>query len=234
MTGRTVQAIRHVGFEDLGSFEAPLKAAGYVIQYIDVGEYDPGSLDPLGADLLVVLGGPIGVHDRTDYPFVTGEIEMLRVRLAADLPTLGICLGAQLMAAALNAQVYPAPEKEIGWSEINLRETGGLNPLAALTGTSVFHWHSDTFDLPAGTTLLASTEVCSNQAFSRGPNVLGLQFHPEVVGTRFEYWLLGHASELKTAGISPAALRDDARRHAHRLQQASAELLANWLFRLKR
>lgn len=233
MTQRTVQAVRHIGFEDLGSFEIPLREAGYKIEYVDVAEHEPASLDPLGADLLVILGGPIGVYHHAAYPFVTGEIELLRVRLAADLPTLGICLGAQMMAAALGARVYPAPAREIGWSAIDLSETGARNPLTTLGGIPVLHWHGDTFDLPAGTTLLASTAICPNQAFSRGPNVLGLQFHPEVVGARFEHWLLGHASELATAGINPAALRSDAKRHAHRLEKASAALLAGWLSRLK-
>lgn len=233
MTQRTVQALRHIGFEDLGSFEVPLREAGYNIEYIDVAEHDPASLDPLGVDLLVILGGPIGVYDHAAYPFVTSEIELLRARLSVDLPTLGICLGAQMMAAALGARVYPAPAKEIGWSAIDLSETGAHNPLAALGGIPVLHWHGDTFDLPAGTTLLASTAICRNQAFSRGPNILGLQFHPEVVGAQFEHWLLGHASELATAGINPAALRSDAKQHASRLQKAGAALLAAWLSRLR-
>lgn len=234
MTQRTVQAVRHIGFEDLGSFEIPLREAGYDIEYVDVAEREPGSLDPIGPDLLVILGGPIGVHDHAAYPFVTGEIELLRVRLTANLPTLGICLGAQMMAAALGARVYPLPAREIGWSEIDLCETGAHNPLTALGGIPVLHWHGDTFDLPASTTLLASTAICRNQAYSRGPNVLGLQFHPEIVRARFEHWLLGHASELASAGISPAALRSDAKRHAHRLEKASTALLAGWLLRLRR
>ena len=229
MTRHTVQAVRHIGFEDLGSFEIPLRAAGFDIEYIDVAERDPGSLDPIAPDVLVVLGGPIGVYDHTAYPFISSEIELLRERLASGRPTLGICLGAQMMAAALGARVYPAPAREIGWSALDLSETGKHNPLTALGGVPVLHWHGDTFDLPEGTTLLASTAACRNQAFSRGPNVLGLQFHPEIVGARFEHWLLGHASELATAGISPAALRRDGRHHANRLEKAAAVLLENWL-----
>lgn len=229
MTRRSVQAVRHVGFEDLGSFEAPLQAAGYEIAYVDVADRDPATIDPLAADLLVMLGGPIGVHDDAAYPFVAGEIALLKARLAADRPTLGICLGAQMMAAALGARVYPAAAKEIGWSALALRDTGADNLLAALEGVPVLHWHGDTFDLPAGATLLASTAPCPNQAFSRGPNLLGLQFHPEVIGARFEHWLVGHASELATAGVSPAALRSDARRHAARLETAGPAVLAGWL-----
>lgn len=232
MTRKSVQVIRHVGFEDLGSLAVPLREAGYDIEYIDVAEHEPATLDPLGADLLVVLGGPIGVYDRDAYPVVSAEIRLLQARLAADRPTLGICLGAQLMAAALGARVYPAPAREIGWSALDLSDTAAPNPLAALRDVPVLHWHGDTFDLPEGGTLLASTVLCTNQAFSRGPNVLGLQFHPEVLGARFEHWLLGHARELSTAGMSPAALRGDARRYAGELEKAGPAMLTAWLSRL--
>jgi GMP synthase (glutamine-hydrolysing) len=232
MTERVVQAIRHVGFEDLGSFEPILRQAGFDIDYVDVAERDIDRLDPLGADILVVLGGPIGVYDDAAYPVITQEIDLVRTRLAEDRPTLGICLGAQVMAAAMGAAVYPGPVKEIGWSPLELVGTGGSHPLAALQDVPVLHWHGDTFELPAGSTLLASTPVCRNQAFSRGPNVLGLQFHPEVRGARFEHWLLGHASELATAGIDPAKLRRDTEINGKGLETAGVRLLTEWLARI--
>jgi GMP synthase (glutamine-hydrolysing) len=232
MTRRSLQAIRHVGFEDLGSFEPVLRKAGFDIEYVDVAERDMGQLDPLGADMLVVLGGPIGVYDDDAYPVVTKEIELVRARLAADRPTLGICLGAQIMAAALGSRVYPGSAKEIGWSPLELIGAGEPHPLAALKDIPVLHWHGDTFDLPDNSTLLASTAICRNQAFSRGPNILGLQFHPEVLAARFEHWLLGHASELATAGISPAALRRDTELNGKVLEAASVRLLAEWLARI--
>ncbi|PAU78548.1 glutamine amidotransferase [Halomonas salipaludis] len=220
MTQRTVKALRHIGFEDLGSFEAPLREAGYEIEYVDVAECNLEDQDPLGPDLLVVLGGPIGVYEHEAYPFILEETRLLRTRLEAGLPTLGICLGAQLMAAALGARVYPGPAKEIGWSALKLANSDELNPLAALRGISVLHWHGDTFDLPDGCRLLASTALYRNQAFSRGPNMLGLQFHAEILSARFEHWLLGHASELATTGINPITLRRDAQRHAGRAETA--------------
>jgi len=180
----------------------------------------------------VVLGGPIGVYDHDRYPLVSAELELLRVRLAADKPTLGICLGAQLMAAALGSTVYPGPAKEIGWSTLELAASD-YQPLAALRDVAVLHWHGDTFDLPEGCTLLASTPLCRQQAFARGQNVLGLQFHPEVRGDRFEHWLLGHASELASSGIDPVTLRHDAKRHARTLEQAGAMMLGAWLAKLK-
>jgi GMP synthase (glutamine-hydrolysing) len=232
MTKLSLQAIRHVGFEDLGSFEAPLRKAGYDIGYVNVAEQDLARLDPLGTDLLVVLGGPIGVNDYAAYPVVTQAIELLKARLAADRPTLGICLGAQVMAAGLGASVYPGSEKEIGWSPLELAATAGPNPLAALQDVPVLHWHGDTFDLPGGCERLASTPICLNQAFSRGPNILGLQFHPELVAARFEHWLLGHASELATSGVSPVMLRRETELYGKRLEEAAVRLLTEWLARL--
>jgi GMP synthase (glutamine-hydrolysing) len=137
------------------------------------------------------------------------------------------------MAAALGARVYPGPAKEIGWSALDLVDASPPNLLAALRDIAVLHWHGDTFDLPEGSTLLASTALCTNQAFSRGPNMLGLQFHPEVLGTRFEHWLLGHASELATAGIDPGTLRNNAARYADDLETAGAAMLTDWLAHLR-
>jgi GMP synthase (glutamine-hydrolysing) len=234
MTRRVAQAFRHVGFEDLGSFEAPLREAGYAIEYVEMAECDPAKLDPRVPDLLVVLGGPIGANDHSAYPIVSAERRFLEERLRVSRPTLGICLGAQLMAAALGVRVYPRPSKEIGWSSLELTPEGRSHPLAALEGVPVLHWHGKTFDLPEGCDHLASTAVCRNQAFARGPDVLGVQFHPEVMASRFEYWLIGHASELATAGIDPATLRKDARRYAKALETAGAAMIRDWLAELNR
>ena len=232
MSHRTVLAIRHVAFEDLGSFAEPLKRAGYRIGYCNATEQELSAIDPVEADLLVVLGGPVGVYDTHAYPFLSDEIAILEQRLAADLPTLGICLGAQLIARALGSRVYPGPQKEIGWAPVTLTDAGGVGPLEQLAGVPVLHWHGDTFDLPTGCELLASTETCHHQAFARGPQVLGLQFHPEVDGRGFERWLVGHACELATAGIDPRALRVDATHHASGLSRAAVALIERWLEKL--
>ncbi|MFN3987242.1 MAG: glutamine amidotransferase [Rhodocyclaceae bacterium] len=224
-----MQAVRHVGFEDLGSFEAIFQDAGYDIEYVDAARRDLSAINPLQADLLVVLGGPIGVNDAEAYPVIKHELDLLKVRLGADRPTMGICLGAQLMAAALGAAVYPGPRKEIGWSVLDLPADPDHNPLRALEGVPVLHWHGDTFDLPDGCERLASTAICRNQAFSRGPNILGLQFHPELAADRFEHWLLGHASELASARINPVGLRRDTQLYGERLEIACAGLLRDWL-----
>lgn len=161
-------AVRHLKFEDLGIFEEVLLRRGFDIVYFEAGLDNFDALDWEAADLVVVLGGPIGVYEKADYPWLTQEIDIVARRLRLDRPTLGICLGAQVMAAALGAAVYPGPAKEIGWSELLLVSSIDTYGMQALAETEVLHWHSDTFDLPEGATLLASTDMTPHQAFSYG------------------------------------------------------------------
>lgn len=220
--------LRHLAFEDLGTFGPILPSNGFDVTVMDVGVDEIG--EPiLRSDLVVVLGGPIGVYEEPRYPFLTDELRALRRRLEAGLPTLGICLGAQLMAAALGARVYPGHQKEIGWAELQLSAAGMASCLRPLHGHRVLHWHGDTFELPAGATRLASTSLYENQAFLLGSNALALQFHPEIDGSRFEQWLIGHAAELSAANVDIAALRGSARELAGPLQGAGRNMLNQWL-----
>ena len=230
----TAVAIRHVCFEDLGSFAAVLSARGFDVTYLDAGVDDLASLDAIAPDLLVVLGGPIGAYEEAIYPFLADELRLLERRLAADRPTLGLCLGAQLMARALGARVYPGPAKEIGWIPLSLTEAGRASPLVHLDGgkTSMLHWHGDTFDLPAGATLLASTEICRHQAFSWGRNALAFQCHPEARKAAMERWFIGHASELAGAGLSVPRLREDTARFGSELEAQGVRCFAEWLDRI--
>jgi GMP synthase (glutamine-hydrolysing) len=225
-------AIRHVPFEDLGSFAPVLADRGFSTRYVEA----PGGLggeDPLTADLVVVLGGPIGVYEEDLYPFVREEIALLQRRLVTGAPTLGICLGAQLMARALGARVYAGGTKEIGWAPIHLTAEGSKSPLGALAGRTVLHWHGDTFDLPAGATLLASTDLYANQAFFWSEKALALQFHPEVTPAGLEYWFVGHALEIAaTTGVDVPGLRAGAERHGDDLVQRGQACLRAWLERI--
>jgi GMP synthase (glutamine-hydrolysing) len=233
---RTVLALRHLAFEDLGLLAPLLRERGYEhIAYRDAG------VDPLGPpdladafDLVVLLGGPIGAEDEASYPFLTDELRLIERRLAGGQPLLGVCLGAQLMARALGARVRPMPHgrKEIGFAPLALTEAGRASPLAALpTGLPVLHWHGDQFDLPAGMPSLAATPLCPHQAFMAGPAALALQFHLEADPRRIEQWLVGHATELGHAGVDVAALRAEAARHGPALAPALADVLDAWLGR---
>lgn len=224
---KTAVAIRHVSFEDLGAFGPELAAAGFAVRYCDAGIDDVRALPD--ADLVVVLGGPIGAYEDDLYPFLTEEIALLERRLASGRPTLGICLGAQLMARALGAKVYPGPAKEIGWAPLTLTEAGASSPLRHLGDAPVLHWHGDTFDLPQGAVRLASTALCANQAFARGASALAFQFHPEADGAGFERWLIGHAAEIAQARLSPVALRADTQRLAAEAGARGRRCLRAWL-----
>jgi len=227
---KTAVAIRHVHFEDLGTFEAVLTASGYRIHYYDLGMNELWTLDPAVPDLMVVLGGPVGVYETEAYPFLEEERHLLEKRLASGRPTVGICLGAQMISAALGAKVAPMGHKEIGFSSLSLTEAGRVGPLRHLEGVPVLHWHGDAFEIPEGASSLATTALCSTQGFAIGQNVLGLQFHPEVDACAgIERWLIGHAAELAAARIDPCALRDDAARHGPALREAARKMFAEWL-----
>ena len=224
---KTLLAIRHIAFEDLGGFEQPLRDAGYAIRYADMGVDSVSDFgDP---DLAVVLGGPIGAYEDDLYPYLTDEIAFIEARLKAGRATLGICLGAQLMARALGARVYPGPAKEIGWKKLSLR-ADGEQPLGAFAALPVLHWHGDTFDLPSGAQNLASTDACAQQAFRFGRHSLAFQFHPEAQAQGFERWLIGHTGEIAaTPGVSVPALRADTAQYAAVALTAGRAVLSDWL-----
>jgi len=231
---RTAVVIRHLAFEDLGTLAPALGRRGYRVRYAEPAALDAALVRDAG--LLVTLGGPIGACDDEHYPWLANESALLAARMSAGRPTLGICLGAQLMARALGARVYPAAAQEIGYAPVTLTAAGRASPLALLepSRVPVLHWHGDTFDLPDRVELLASTGVCANQAFRLGERVLALQFHAEVEAAALERWLIGHTVELGLAGIDPRELREQARRHGAALESCSTRLWDAWLAGLER
>ncbi|MGH6969541.1 MAG: glutamine amidotransferase [Stellaceae bacterium] len=228
-------AIRHVAFEDLDAFGPALAAREYKASYRDAPTDDLAAADVADCDLLVVLGGPIGAYEEDRYPFLKPELALIEKRLKAGKPVLGICLGAQLMARALGAKVYPTGFKVIGWAGISLSAAGRASALAKLpSGTRVLHWHGDTFDLPSGATHLASTPRTPNQAFAVGRHGLALQFHLEVTGPGLERWLVGHAVEIgATPRVTVPRLRADAAKYAAELVPHGCAVLDAWLDGLK-
>jgi GMP synthase (glutamine-hydrolysing) len=221
-------AIRHVMYEDVGSFAAPLSSAGYKLQYLEAGvdDFAPAA----DADLLIVLGGPISVNDTRHYPFIADEVALLRQRLFVERPTLGFCLGGQLMAKALGASVHSGI-REIGWEPLTLTAAGTASPLRHVgpDHTSMLHWHGDTFDLPPGALLLASTPACRHQAFAIDHFALAFQCHPEFSPARLEQWLIGHAVELVHAGVHLQDLRANTASHGPALVHQGALMLKEWI-----
>lgn len=230
---KSILALRHVAFEDLGGFAAVAERRGYKLRYADAARDDFTAIDPLQPDLVAILGGLIGAYDDDSYPFLIDELRLIDARLRAERPMLGLCLGAQLMARALGARVYPGPHKEIGWGPVSLTEAGLQSPLAQLGSPAMaLHWHGDTFDLPPGAALLASTPFYENQAFSHGPAALGLQFHPEAEAATLERWFIGHACEIGAAtGVTVVRLRADTRLYAPESSRRGRAMFEAWLDR---
>ena len=230
---KSALVLSHIAFEDLGTLDSPLRERGFSIETAAAARLHFPLPQAETCDLLVVLGGPIGVYEQRDYPFLTDEIACIRQRLAARKPILGICLGAQLMAAALGARVFPGQNgKEIGWAPIQAAPGAALAPWFApllSPGLSVFHWHGDTFDLPPGALHLATSELYANQAFAFEDIALGLQFHAEVTAADLESWYVGHACELSHAGISVESLRSAAQEHSLALKGAATQFWRLWL-----
>jgi GMP synthase (glutamine-hydrolysing) len=222
-------ALRHLAFEDLGLIEPLLRERGFEVRYHEVGVDDFTAIDLDAVDLLIALGGPVSAEDERNYPWLADEVALLRRRLDATRPLLGICLGAQLMARALGAAVRPMGVKEIGFAPLTVTMAGQGTVLAELRDQPVLHWHGDQFALPAGLASLAATAVCPHQAFAPHGRALALQFHPEVDPARIEQWLIGHGDELAAAGLRPQALREAAKQQGPGLAEALVRLMQRWL-----
>jgi len=219
-----ISVLRHEEFEHLGYFSRYLTEAGHAFRYIDLGA--PLSLENTAG--VIVMGGPQSAND--SGPALTEEMKFIGSALAQRIPVLGICLGAQLMAKALGAQVYKNPVREIGWEPVYVTPSaqddpvfGGLHSTIN-SPTTFFHWHGETFDVPDGGEWLAYSDKCRNQAFRFGKNAYGIQFHPEITPEMIVDWSAqpancGDTKELDSA-IDPRAFDTSA---------VSRRMLDGWL-----
>jgi GMP synthase (glutamine-hydrolysing) len=221
--------IRHTPYEGIAGFRQPVEDAGFEIDRIDVTDPAFESVDFLDPDLVVLMGGPMGVYERAAYPWIDCEIARLAMRIAAGRPTLAVCLGAQMVAAAMGARVYPGPIKEVGFAPVTLNATGLRSPLRHIADVPVLHWHGDTFDLPEGVELLATTDSYA-QAFRLGPNLLALQCHPEMgEDPRVEEWLEGADDYLAEARTHSGEIRADYATKGPAAVAAGRILVREWL-----
>ena len=182
--------LQHVSHEGPGAIAPAIRETGADLQLVrlDNGDAVP-SPDDVGAIAgLVVMGGPMGVHD--DIPWLAPERALLRAAVEAGHPVLGVCLGAQQLAAALGADVVTGVERECGVGEVHLTSAALSDPVfgAAPTPLPCVHWHGDTFALPDGAVRLAGNQAYENQAFRVGARAYGLQFHVEVTGSLVAHW----------------------------------------------
>ncbi len=175
-----VHSFQHVPFEDIGSMAQDIAARGYSHNSTHwyLGDTAPATNS---YDLLIVMGGPMGVYDEAIYPWLAAEKLAIKQAIAQGKKVLGICLGAQLLAEVLGAKVHANGQREIGWFALEVPESAEANPVAQLLASSpqVFHWHGDTFALPPAAQLLASSQACAHQAFCVGDKLWGFQFHLE-------------------------------------------------------
>lgn len=170
--------LQHVPFEGLGSIEPWLKKSGYAITNTRL--FKSVTLPEVNEiDLLIIMGGPMSVNEEGGYPWLVPEKKFIRCAIEAGKSVLGICLGAQLIASALGARVYPNQNKEIGWFPVQGIPSSNKSQFCFPLSMDVFHWHGETIDLPSGAIHLAKSEACENQAFQIGESTIGLQFHLE-------------------------------------------------------
>jgi len=224
--------VRHKSYEGVAGFRQPIEAAGYDIVRVDVTDPAFALLDWIAPDLLVVMGGPMGVYERDAFPWIDGELAGLKARISAGLPTLGVCLGSQMIAAALGARVYPGPVKEVGFAPMSLNAAGLASPLRHLADLPLLHWHGDTFDLPDGAELLATTPAYA-QAFRAGTHLLALQCHPEMgEDPRIALWIDGSDDYLAEAGTNAATVATDYTHLGPAAVAAGRRMLAEWLAEL--
>jgi GMP synthase-like glutamine amidotransferase len=220
-----VVAFRHVPFEGLGHIQPILEERGIAIEFADL--YHPGVQAPetTTAAGLIFMGGPMSVND--SLPYLEQEIEYIRRAAKAGQPVLGVCLGAQLVAKALGARVYRNPVGEIGWFALRPTSAAGEDPLfqGFRDSETVFHWHGETYDLPANATLLACSERCRNQAFRLGPFIYGLQFHLEVTPEMISDWCQQDANcgDVRELNSLP-----DPNHNAGRLVELSRQVFGGW------
>jgi GMP synthase (glutamine-hydrolysing) len=234
----TLLALQHIACEPPAAFEDELRARGLDLVRVELDEGDalPERRDFAG---IVVMGGPMGAYEDDGHPWLAGEKRFLREAVERDVPVWGVCLGAQLLAASLGARVYAGPRPEVGVLPVELTEAAAQDPVFgdARSPMPTLQWHGDTFDLPEGATLLASSPAYRNQAFRVGRSY-GLQFHLEVSPELAAQWgeVPAYAESLEAID-GPGALDrlvDEVAEHAGTTVPLARRLFGRWLERVVR
>jgi|HubBroStandDraft_6_1064221.scaffolds.fasta_scaffold09810_2 GMP synthase (glutamine-hydrolysing) len=226
-----IYILQHHPVEDLANIADALEGTALAWQYVrvDKGQSVPASMK--GAGGLIVMGGPMGVYQTDRYPWLRDEMHLIEDAMKSNLPVLGVCLGAQILAAALGAKVERNPNgKEIGWHPIRLSDSAKDDRLMrGLPATMTpFHWHGDIFELPPGATSLASSDKTPCQAFRHGDKVYGLQFHFEVTGEGVAAMADAFAKDLARENIPADRMIAQAAEYLPPLEKISETVFTRW------
>ncbi len=221
--------IRHVPFEDLGLIGPILHRAAIGYRYYDLFD-GAGPPDIASLSALILMGGPMSANDPLDY--LTAERRLIDSALGRNIPVLGICLGAQLIAKALGANVYPNREREIGWFPLHWTDAAASDPLLSEVPDQhpVFHWHGETFDLPSASVWLASSARCRNQAFRHGDRTYAFQFHLETTPAMIADWL---SQDINCGDLRETTEPVDPERFAAEQEQTAELVFGRWAERVR-
>lgn len=227
--------LQHVAHELLGTLNPLLKKSGFRIRYVNFARHPDAQPKLDGYDGLVVLGGPMSVNDAGRLPHLTTEMKLIEEALKRELPVLGICLGAQLIAKTLGAAVYRNKIKEIGWYDVSPTDHAQSDPLLGTFAETekIFQWHGETFDIPCSTRHLAFSSLCANQAFRYSDNVYGFQFHLEVDEAMIHRWLRvpENRKEIAALGVTntPERIHKETPEHMARLNHLSERIFGEFI-----
>jgi GMP synthase (glutamine-hydrolysing) len=226
-----VIVLQHVECETIGSIQdspTAQKVSARVVRLFK-NEPVPPSLGAAGG--LIVMGGPMGVYDHDRFPNLRDEMRLIESAVHDGKAVLGICLGSQLLAAALGANVRPSGQQEIGWHEVSLAPAAKTDPLwlDIPTAFTPLHWHGDIFDLPAGAELLASSRMTAHQAFRFGTNAYGLLFHLEVTPSGLERMADTFPEDLAKVGLTRTMLIEQSERHLPSSQTIGERVFGRWV-----
>jgi GMP synthase (glutamine-hydrolysing) len=230
MTKR-ILVVQHAPFETPGILSELLAAAGYETQTVHSAAGDVVPADCEDAAALIVMGGPMGVYEAEEFPYLRDEMRLIERAFARNMPVLGVCLGSQLLAAALGARVTKGATKEIGWYPVTLTDEARKDSLwrDVTSPLTCLHWHGDIFELPRAAVSLASSERTACQAFRYGERAYGFLMHAEVTPEIVEGMLEAFAAELKRENLKPETIRRATSENLPALNGIARTVFSRWV-----
>lgn len=225
-----VLVLQHAQSEGLGSIEDALQASGHTSKYLRTFAGDTVPLNSGDSPGLIIMGGPMGVYEHNQYPFLRHEMKLIESFLKAGKPILGVCLGSQLLAAALGAEVKKGPRKEIGWYPIRLGVEAKDDAVCNGQPESfvAFHWHGDIFELPHGAVPLASSELTRLQAFRHGDSAYGVLFHMEVTSGQIQNMVREFAGEIEQEKLDGGEILAQSARFLPEMRNIGSVIFSRW------